>query len=228
MELFREEEGSNDEACFCIGKPKDEDEEVTKEYKTLISDQGLSLDHWILKKSRRDLKRWIKMSSTKVPNHLIELLRQTPPSQESLATLLKDQRERCSISILVLERLASVFVPSSRSECIFNSLGEVFEVLFYIDQRMSYPCIKEKSRDAKDLWTSEGFKRMFQKLSSKVVLSQMQIDQAIETIKSFKDILMGIGGLDIMVQELDAILGFIQQKAYTSIENFQNNLYAAF
>ncbi|KAK9131874.1 hypothetical protein Scep_011402 [Stephania cephalantha] len=70
-ELFREEEGSNDEACFCICKPKDEDEvhdddhedeEVTKEYKRLISDQGLSLDHWILKKSGRDLKRWINMS----------------------------------------------------------------------------------------------------------------------------------------------------------------------
>ncbi|KAK9150209.1 hypothetical protein Syun_008518 [Stephania yunnanensis] len=175
-------------ALFEICKPKceDEDEEVSKEYKGLRSDEGQLLDDWTIRKCGKDMKRLIDESMAILPDHLIQLLRQTPPSTQeySLATFLSNRHEICSNSIIVLAKIATLSIPSPGSRCILGSSNEVFKILEYIDLRL--------------------------------------VDEAIETIKSVKEKSRLTNPL--IMQEVDAILDFILQKAYASMEELHRGL----
>ncbi|KAK9152848.1 hypothetical protein Sjap_000328 [Stephania japonica] len=207
-------------AHFKLRKPKDEneDEEVGEEYKGLKSDEGLLFDDWTLRKSGEEMKRLIEYSKALVPNHLIQLLHQTPPSQESLTTSLRDRHERCSASIAVLAGIAVHSIRSSRSQPIFDSLNEIYEILYYIDQRMSSPSIKDKSYKIYVWWNGhENLNSYFRKFNSDVDSFQMQLDQAIEAIKSVKG--QSSWASHLISQEVDMILDFVIQKAYTSMDD---------
>ncbi|KAK9150224.1 LOW QUALITY PROTEIN: hypothetical protein Syun_008533 [Stephania yunnanensis] len=205
-------------------KPKDEneDEEVGEEYKGLKSDKGQPFDNWTLRKSGEKMKRLIANSKALVPNHLIQLLRQTPPSQECLTTFLRDKHERCSAFIAVLTGIVALSIPSSRSQPIFDSLNEIYEILYYIDQRMSSPSIKKKSHEIYIWWKGEDLYSYFGKFNSDVDPFQMQLEQAIETIKSVKG--QSSWANHLISQEVDVILDFVQQKAYTSMDELHVGL----
>ncbi|KAK9150210.1 hypothetical protein Syun_008519 [Stephania yunnanensis] len=168
------------------------------------------------------MKRLIAYSKAIVPNHLIQLLRQTPPSQESLTTFLRDKHERCSAFIAVLTGIVALSIPSSQSQRIFDSLNEIYEILNYIDQRMSSPSIKKKSYEIYIWWKSEDLYSYFRKFNSDVDPFQMQLEQAIETIKSVKG--QSSWANHLISQEVDVILDFVQQKAYTSMDELHVGL----
>ncbi|KAK9131862.1 hypothetical protein Scep_011390 [Stephania cephalantha] len=175
-------------ALFEICKPKceDEDEEVSKEYKGLRSDEGQLLDDWTIRKCGKDMKRLIDESMAIVPNHLIQLLRRTPPSTQeySLATFLSNRHEICSNSIIVLAKIATLSIPSPQSRCILGSSNEVFKILEYIDLRTCLAYIKERSQMARLLWSNMQFyNSVFEEPKTCAIPSQMQVDEAIETIK---------------------------------------------
>ncbi|KAK9131869.1 hypothetical protein Scep_011397 [Stephania cephalantha] len=205
-------------------KPKDEneDEEVREEYKGLKSDKGRPFDNWTLRKSGEKMKRLIAYSKALLPNHLIQLLRQTPPSQESLTTFLRDKHESCSAFIAVLTGIVALSIPSSQSRRIFDSLNEIYEILYYIDQRMSSPSIKKKSHEIYIWWKGEDLYSYFRKFNSDVDPFQMQLEQAIETIKSVKG--QSSWANHLISQEVDVILDFVQQKAYTSMDELHVGL----
>ncbi|KAK9150216.1 hypothetical protein Syun_008525 [Stephania yunnanensis] len=211
-------------AHFKPRKPKDEneDEEVGEEYKGLKSNVGRPFDNWTLRKSGEEMKRLIAYSKAIVPNHLIQLLRQTPPSQESLTTFLRDKHERCSAFIAVLTGIVALSIPSSQSQRIFHSLNEIYEILFYIDQTMSSASIKKKSYEMYILWKGEDLYSYFRKFNSDVDPFQMQLEQAIETIKSVKG--QSSWANHLISQEVDVILDFVQQKAYTSMDELHVGL----
>ncbi|KAK9131864.1 hypothetical protein Scep_011392 [Stephania cephalantha] len=225
IEIFPCEKGEcNYGAHFKPRKPKDEneDEEVGEEYKGLKSDEGRPFDNWTLRKSGEEMKRLIAYSKAIVPNHLIQLLRQTPPSQESLTTFLRDKHERCSTFIAVLTGIVALSIPYSRSQPIFDSLNEIYEILYYIDQRVSSPSIKKKSHEIYIRWKGEDLYSYFRKFNSDVDPFQMQLEQAIETIKSVKG--QSSWANHLISQEVDVILDFVQQKAYTSMDELHVGL----
>ncbi|KAK9152842.1 hypothetical protein Sjap_000322 [Stephania japonica] len=212
-------------ALFEICKPKCEDEEGSKEYKGLRSDEGQLLDDWTIRKCGKDMKRLIDKSMANIPNHLIQLLRQTPPSTQeySLATFLGNQHEICSNSIIVLAKIATLSFPSPRSRFILGSSNEVFKILEYIDLRTSLAYIKERSQMARLLWSNMQFyNSVFEEPKSCSIPSQMQLDEAIETIKNVKE--KSRLKHPLIMQEVDAILDFVLQKAYASMEELHRGL----
>ncbi|KAK9131873.1 hypothetical protein Scep_011401 [Stephania cephalantha] len=228
VKCFREARKSNFGACFNVCKPKHHDQELevfTKEYKELISDGWRSLDEWTLKKSVVEMKRWTEKNAGEVPSRLIELLNQTPPSLESLATLLTNRRERCTTSSMVASAgVATLFIPSSRSQYILDSLGEVFEVIYFIDQRVSSASVKRKSWEASIFWGSKMFFTFFQKPvhGSSVSSPMTQPGEAITIMKSVKKRLHREN--NVVAQEVGVISSFIQRRAYTSIEELHRDL----
>ncbi|KAK9132269.1 hypothetical protein Scep_011797 [Stephania cephalantha] len=113
-------------------------------------------------------------------------------------------------------------IPSPRSQCIFDSLSEVFEILYCIDQGI--PSVNRESRAAKAMWTGETFNAIFQETKSQVVNAiQMPQEQAIEIIKSVKGNLSNFGYYSIS-QELNMIIRFIRQRANRSMEEIHRDL----
>ncbi|KAK9141032.1 hypothetical protein Scep_010713 [Stephania cephalantha] len=224
-------------ACSNICKPKDEGgmKENSEGYKVLTYDGGIwmqYLDDWTIRKGVKDMKRWIEMSKAKFLNHVIEFLCKTPPSQEPLTILLENQNDVkrqdykiSSLSIVVLVKVAALFIPSSLSRSMFDSLGEIFEFIRYIDRKMSFSSFKNKKKymDSKYLWTSSAeFDFFFRKPDAEVFQSEMQLDQAIETIERVKEDLRYAHRF--IAEEVDMILGLVRRKAYTSLEELHRGM----
>ncbi|KAK9152844.1 hypothetical protein Sjap_000324 [Stephania japonica] len=130
--------------CICMGFFMPSLGSVT-ESECMSNMASLSMLVITVLKSGKEMKRLTEKSMAKVPNHLIQLLHQIPPSQESLTTLVRDKHEICSLSIAVLARTAALSMPSFQSQLMFASLEEVFEVVYYINHGMSSNSIKKKS-----------------------------------------------------------------------------------
>ncbi|KAK9152853.1 hypothetical protein Sjap_000333 [Stephania japonica] len=209
------------------------EEMIEEEYlhKGLKCREGVVLDEWTLRKSGEDMKRLIAKSVAKVPNHLIKLLHQTPPSTQeySLATLLKTHEhyhtDISSLSMVVLAGFATLSMPSSRSQCILGSLDEVFEILFYIDQRLPTTSLFErKTSCANKVWRfKEFFGTLFEKTKSEVVASQLQIDQVIEDLESVAGKLTSLENYPI-AHEVEVISCFIRHEAYTSMDELHKGM----
>ncbi|KAK9150692.1 hypothetical protein Syun_009001 [Stephania yunnanensis] len=122
----------------------------------------------------------------------------------------------------IVTGIATRSIPSPRSQCIFDSLSEVFEILYYIGQGI--PSVNRESRAAKAMWTGETFNAIFQETKSQVVNAiQMPQEQAIEIIKSVKGNLSNFGYYSIS-QELNMIIRFIRQRANRSMEEIHRDL----
>ncbi|KAK9150220.1 hypothetical protein Syun_008529 [Stephania yunnanensis] len=87
---------------------------------------------------------------------------------------------------------------------------------------MSSPSIKKKSYDMYIWWKGVDLYSYFRKFNSDVDPFQMQLEQAIETIKSVKGQSSWVSHL--ISQEVDVILDFVQQKAYTSMDELHVGL----
>ncbi|KAK9116406.1 hypothetical protein Sjap_015353 [Stephania japonica] len=125
---YMEEIESDDRGCFSICMTYDEeddDDDATKEFKELVHADNMGLDDQKLKRSVMDLKRWIdSVNKIKTLNHFSELFSKSPPSQELLASFLHSAKGRykvSSLSIIVLMKVATIFIPSKMSQSLFNS-----------------------------------------------------------------------------------------------------------
>ncbi|KAK9131871.1 hypothetical protein Scep_011399 [Stephania cephalantha] len=87
---------------------------------------------------------------------------------------------------------------------------------------MSSPSIKKKSHEMYIWWNGEDLFSYFRKFNSDVDPFQMQLEQAIETIKSVKG--QSSWANHLISQEVDVILDFVQQKAYTSMDELHVGL----
>ncbi|KAK9159883.1 hypothetical protein Syun_006224 [Stephania yunnanensis] len=124
---------------FCDGF---EVESLVKECKDLISRFVWELDGWAFKKGVKEMRRLMIMNTSKPPIHLIQLLHKTPPSPVSLATSLQNRRLQssedyriCPFLILVLAQIITLSIPSTMSQCIYDSFEEFLVAVRYVDKK---------------------------------------------------------------------------------------------
>ncbi|KAK9081300.1 hypothetical protein Syun_030663 [Stephania yunnanensis] len=230
VKVFREGRESDDGGCFSICKPNDDDDAM-KEFK-LIQAGEMGLDDWTLKKGVQDMKRWVEpVNKIKSSNHLIKLLSKTP-SEDFLTSLIQNQSDPAkqrykisSLSIVVLTKVASIFIPSTMSHFLFNSLDEVLEVIHYIDRRMNASSFKSKKKSmvSKALWAGKSFKSFYMEPKFGASKFGLLLDQAIENIIDLKQRLI-LEDDDNVKEEVSVIIDFIEHKSYASIEELISNV----
>ncbi|KAK9145199.1 hypothetical protein Sjap_005102 [Stephania japonica] len=122
-------------------------EDMMRECKHLISTSDqLELDGWALRKGVKELTKMICMDKRNLRAvHLIQLLRKTPPSPVSLKALLQNPHLPGSedyvtnlLSPLVLAKITTLSIPSSMSQCIYDSLNDFWVVIPYIGKEGYY------------------------------------------------------------------------------------------
>ncbi|KAK9138687.1 hypothetical protein Sjap_009281 [Stephania japonica] len=130
----------------CCDPPDDVREEAMKEFKELIDDEEENgLDEWTLKKGFNDMERGIEKA--KASDQLIKILSKVslPTQDESLVPQLK------------------AHYNSKRP----GSLDEVFEILDFVDKKMSSSSFenKKKSMLAKAMWKGGDFRILLAKIA---------------------------------------------------------------
>ncbi|KAK9138464.1 hypothetical protein Sjap_009058 [Stephania japonica] len=218
--------------CNFRNEPKDEIEveDMTKECKALISSFKWESDEWAFKKGVKEMMRF--MSKSKLPIHLIQLLHKTPPSQVSLVTLLQNQRlpgseeyQISHLSIFALAKIIMLAIPPSMSQCIYYSLKDFFLAIQYISNKGNRTIIKFGNDSFDSTWSFYfGFLNNDEKPKREEDFqSQMQLDQAIEIIRDVK--LKSEYHKNLLVRkEIAMISGFIESKAYASVEDLYQHM----
>ncbi|KAK9081308.1 hypothetical protein Syun_030671 [Stephania yunnanensis] len=219
--------------CF---KKKVRHEEDIEKFKDLIQNEKRGLDKWTLREGVKDMKRWIEGNKPKSLNRLKEVLSKSPPSasQESLAQLLRkfyDSKrtgyEMSTLSLVLVARIADISIPYSLSgSLLLSSLSEVFQVIQFVDRKMSPSTFenKKKTKLAEALLNSDKFnshllpkimKKFKMKTSECESESDSQLAQAIEIIRGLK----GELPTDYVRKELAIITEFILScRAHGSVE----------
>ncbi|KAK9138682.1 hypothetical protein Sjap_009276 [Stephania japonica] len=156
----------------CCDPPDDVREEAMKEFKELIDDEGENgLDEWTLKKGFNDMERGIEKA--KASDQLITILSKVSLStqDESLVPQLK------------------AHYNSKRP----GSLDEVFEILDFVDKKMSSSSFenKKKSMLAKALWKGGDFRILLAKIAryhvpDSFLYPRSQLDRVTEAIEGLK------------------------------------------
>ncbi|KAK9081312.1 hypothetical protein Syun_030675 [Stephania yunnanensis] len=150
---------------------KDEHEEAREEFKDLIGEGDRKLDAWTLRNGADGMQRWIE--KPKALNELIKLLSTNPPSLEidqspicqlkAHYDLVRSGYQISSLSILLHVWIATVSTPCPLNGSLLNSLDEVFEILHFVDRKMSSMSFETKMRSmfARALWRNGKFNNDF-------------------------------------------------------------------
>ncbi|KAK9138666.1 hypothetical protein Sjap_009260 [Stephania japonica] len=185
-------------------------------------------DYWTWKNGLNDMGRWIKKIDAS--NHLIKLLSRAPPlhQDDSPFCQLKayyDSRkpgyQMSSLSVVLLVRIATISISSSLTASLPNSLNEVFEVLQFVDRKLSASSLENKKKFilAEALWKRENFNYLRPKIvkmfgNNDEFEKQSQLNQSIAIIKGLKEVSLS----DYVQHELAMMTDFLLLRAYESIQ----------
>ncbi|KAK9138664.1 hypothetical protein Sjap_009258 [Stephania japonica] len=185
-------------------------------------------ESWTLKHGLNDMGRWIKKIDAS--NHLIKLLSRTPPlhQDDSPFCQLKayyDSRkpgyQMSSLSVVLLVRIATISISSSLTASLPSSLDEVFEVLQFVDRKLSSSSFENKKKFilAEALWKRENFNylrpKIIKMLGNNVEFEkQSQLNQSIAIIKGLPKVSL----YDCVQHELAIMTDFLLLRAYESVQ----------
>ncbi|KAK9081298.1 hypothetical protein Syun_030661 [Stephania yunnanensis] len=135
---------------------------------------------------------------------------------------LKKVRDRVSsLSVVLLVRIATISLPSSLSESLLSSLNEVFEVLQFVDRKMSTSSFENEKKYvlAEALLVSKNFNCLLPAIIRNfgylvAFRKQPQLIQSIAIIKGLKEVMQS----DYVQHELAMMTDFIQLQAYESVD----------
>ncbi|KAK9141188.1 hypothetical protein Scep_010869 [Stephania cephalantha] len=213
----------------CRSSRKNRNEEAVEEFKDLIHEGEMGLDKWTLWKGVNDMKIWTE--KTKALNQHIKLLSKTHLSYQDDSPFLqlkahfdlaRPRYQVSSLTILLLVRIATVCIPSPLSESLSRSLDEVFEILHFVDRKMSSSSLENKKKHvlAEALWAHDNFNILLYEIVQKfgnnddAFRNQSPLEQAIGIMKELKEVMRP----DYIRDELAMTTDFIQGRAYESID----------
>ncbi|KAK9137810.1 hypothetical protein Sjap_008404 [Stephania japonica] len=209
----------------CKSKERNMDE--IREYLHLIHDGEQWLEEWTLRKSVEDMKKWMELNKKNVLNRTIKrLLSDSPQFEETLLNKLKDfanynnAYEVSSHSMVLLVRIATVCVDSTRSEPLRTILSEIFEVVHFVERKMNSTSLENKKNCKLAKAAFEGpssrndLLKVFKISNSEALQSCYNVDRTIAVAKRLKDALPE----DLVRQELDILTNFIKHQNYRSVE----------
>ncbi|KAK9159580.1 hypothetical protein Syun_005921 [Stephania yunnanensis] len=216
-------------ACFgglCESREKNIDE--IREFSHLIHEDEQGLDEWTLRKSVKEMKKWMALYRNNAPMHSTKvLLSKCFSLEEPLINQLKDFANRSkayevsSLSMVLVARIATVCKDFSPGDFVCIVLSEIFEVIHFVERKMNSTSFenKKKSKFAKAALegpSSRGYLlRVAGVICNGAVLPpNCNVDQAIATIGRLKDALPS----DLVREELGIIIDFIKRRNYKSIQ----------
>ncbi|KAK9141182.1 hypothetical protein Scep_010863 [Stephania cephalantha] len=139
----------------CWHNSNTENEVAMEELRNLIHDEGeMDLDKWTLRKGVNDMNKWIENADAS-SNQLINLMSKTPPlhQHDSPFRRLKayyDSKKPgyqvSSLSVVLLVRVATISIPRFLSGSLSSILNEVFQVLQFVDKKMSASSFENKKK----------------------------------------------------------------------------------
>ncbi|KAK9150800.1 hypothetical protein Syun_009109 [Stephania yunnanensis] len=137
-------EGS-DTTCCGMCKPRgDQDCEDITEFEDLI--KTYNANEWSLRKGVKDLKKLLEAKENKA-TELFRLFTRTPPppAKNSLVNQLEHHArvkngpyEISSLSVVLLVRIINATIPSQLCQHLDGVLSEMFEVIHFIEGKMSF------------------------------------------------------------------------------------------
>ncbi|KAK9159665.1 hypothetical protein Syun_006006 [Stephania yunnanensis] len=209
----------------CKSKERNMDE--IREYMHLIHDGEQGLEEWTLRKSVEGMKKWMELNKKNVLNRNIKrLLSDSPQLEETLLHKLKDfanynkAYEVSSHSMVLLVRIATVCVDSTRSGPLRTILSEIFEVAHFVERKMSSTSFenKKKSKLAKAAFEGPSSRndllKVFKISNDEALQSCYNVDRTIAIVKRLKDALPE----DLVREELGILTSFIQHQNYRSVD----------
>ncbi|KAK9132380.1 hypothetical protein Scep_011908 [Stephania cephalantha] len=138
-------EGSHDPTCCGMCKPRgDQDCEDITEFEDLI--KIYNANEWSLRKGVKDLKKLLEAKENKA-TELFRLFTRTPPTpaKNSLVNQLEHHArvkngpyEISSLSVVLLVRIINATIPSQLCQHLDGVLSEMFEVIHFIEGKMSF------------------------------------------------------------------------------------------
>ncbi|KAK9137817.1 hypothetical protein Sjap_008411 [Stephania japonica] len=213
-------------ACFgsfCKSKEKNIDE--IREFSHLIHEDEQGLDEWTLRKSVKEMKKWMELYRNNAPMHSIKrLLSKCFLLEEPEIKQLKDFANRnkayevSSLSMVLVARIATVCKGYS-SLCIV--LSEIFEVIHFVERKMNSTSFenKKKSKFAKAALEGPSSRGDLLRVAGVIcngaaLPPNYDVEQAIVTVGRLKDALPS----DLVREELGIIIDFIKCRNYRSIQ----------
>ncbi|KAK9081304.1 hypothetical protein Syun_030667 [Stephania yunnanensis] len=209
----------------CKSKERNMDE--IREYLHLIHDGEHGFEEWTLRKSVEDMKKWMELNKKNVLNSNIKrLLSDSPQLEETLLHKLKDfanynkAYEVSSHSMVLLVRIATICVDYTRSGPLRTILSEIFEVVHFVERKMSSTSFenKNKSKLAKAAFEGPSSRndllKVFKIPYSEALQSCYNLDRTIAIVKRLKDALPE----DLVREELGILTSFIKHQNYRSVE----------
>ncbi|KAK9141165.1 hypothetical protein Scep_010846 [Stephania cephalantha] len=223
--IFADAVWPRSQSSECKSKERNMDE--IREYLHLIHDGEQGLEEWTLRKSIEDMKKWMELNKKKVLNRNIKrLLSDSPQLEVTLLHKLKDfanynkAYEVSSHSMVLLVRIATVCVDSTRSGPLRTILSEIFEVVHFVERKMSSTSFenKKKSKLAKAAFEGPSSRndllKVFKISNNEALQSCYNVDRTIAIVKRLKDALPE----DLVREELGILTSFIEHHNYRSVE----------
>ncbi|KAF6144802.1 hypothetical protein GIB67_038901 [Kingdonia uniflora] len=201
--------------CGIFVRKKNKGSRTMEEFKDLISGESdKETEEWALKKGIMDMETVMEEGRRDPPIDLIKLFSQTPPSEVSLSSHLNLSKDHRLLSMILLVRIAMVSAPNPLGEILFRSLSEAYEVIGFVDRRLSYSSSnsRTKSKIVKAAWQymkNEDFS------TGNELMSQ---SPSLGAIKELRDKMPK----DIVSEELDILVNLIEIRACASNEELYN------
>ncbi|KAK9159650.1 hypothetical protein Syun_005991 [Stephania yunnanensis] len=218
------------EWCFIIfSKPKEKSIDEIEEFLHLIHETEQGLEEWTLRKGVRDMKTWTEPNrNDPAILNIKRLLSKARALPDPLINQLKDfgniikAYEVTSLSLVLLARIATVCVPHGGSLSIV--IGEIFEVIHFVERKMSSTSFENKKKSKFAKAASQGpsnrddLLEIFGISNAEVLQTNYDIDQAMAVVRRLKDALPS----DLVREELGILTSFIQQQRYRSVEELND------
>ncbi|KAK9138036.1 hypothetical protein Sjap_008630 [Stephania japonica] len=148
--------------------------------------KSVLMEGWLEKRSRRNIKDWIKKHKKSRSNHLIQLLANNHQSNQQ--PISGDDEINDCLLLIVLVRVIDASRQYSMSPSLVRALEENFEIVYFINEVKKTTVVNDiyKRKAAEDIWMSRKISNhWFQKQFIHPLLEEIQNKKDIE-LRSFQ------------------------------------------
>ncbi|KAK9138349.1 hypothetical protein Sjap_008943 [Stephania japonica] len=202
-----------------------------KEFLGIVVGSDNVLPEWIMVVCAKDMTKWRSDASKRFSSgsYMAQMLSRPHPSVQS--TLLNKIQEigrrnsngyKVTCLSMVLVKIVGVLVPSSLSESLRQAMGEAFEVIYFIDERINIGNFEDRRRRevAKLLWKGGDLNVKKKDSTEYNTFGEYLISTFSEVYEITHEKHMEI--------EVQIIRDFIQDCEYTSVEELCDYIYQLF
>ncbi|KAF5175377.1 hypothetical protein FRX31_035036 [Thalictrum thalictroides] len=187
-------------------------------FEALPHEGVVAASKYIVGKSVDDIIKLKDICRSKSLENLLQLLPQTPEQQRLTMEnsypefLRRNERKVCSLSLILLVKVAQVSIPKDQHESLLKASKEAYEIIHFIDKTLQTKSSEDNDKlsYAKAVWRGGDFSCL---LSAEVTSTPPDLKSAVAVIGELKNKLES----DKICSELQLMVDFINPQRHSSI-----------